>query len=169
MFKMFAKMFSKNKNKKESETMADEKEVKEVETEEKVETKEEPKVDEKATEKVEDKEEKVEKKEEKPEEKPEEPETTEEKPTAEVQDTESEGNGVRIEDLVTKEYLAEKLSALEAKYDAVVKENADLKDELSGMKDKYENSDFGGFQRKGLGEKSADVEDSFDAYSKAFM
>lgn len=152
--------------------MADEKEVKEkVETEEKVETKEEPKVEEKVEEKAEEKEESVsdEKKEESAKEEPTEEKPAEEEPTAEVQETESQGNGVRIEDLVTKDYLAEKLSALEAKYDAVVKENADLKDELSGMKDKYENKDFGGFQRQGLPEKSASVEDTFESYSKQFM
>ena len=154
--------------------MADEKEVKEkVETEEKVETKEEPKVEEKPTEKVDEKVEKVEEKksesDEKEDESTEEPKSTEEEPTAEVQETEPEGNGIRIEDLVTKEFLAEKLSALEAKYDAVVKENADLKEAVSSMKDKYENSDFGGYQTKGMGSEKEKSYESFDSYSKQFM
>ena len=79
--------------------------------------------------------------------------TKDEEPTApQVDETEPQGNGIRVEDLVTKEMLAERLSTLEAKFDAVVKENNDLKDKLSskseeldGMKDKYENKDFGNF------------------------
>ena len=72
--------------------------------------------------------------------------------------------------------LAQRLSALEAKFDAVVKENNDLKEKLSskseeldGMKDKYENKDFGNFQRQGVMTKDKSANSSFDEYSKAFM
>ena len=81
-----------------------------------------------------------------------------------VQETPPQGNGVRVEDLVTKEELAEKFAALEAKYEAVIKENTDLKN-------KYENPDFGNHQRQGLvpqDEEQRQYED-FDAYSKKFM
>lgn len=81
-----------------------------------------------------------------------------------VQETPPQGNGVRVEDLVTKEELAEKFAALEAKYEAVIKENTDLKN-------KYENPDFGNHQRQGLvpqDEEQRQYED-FDSYSKKFM
>ena len=81
-----------------------------------------------------------------------------------VQETPPQGNGVRVEDLVTKEELAEKFAALEAKYEAVIKENTDLKN-------KYENPDFGNHQRQGLipqDETQRQYED-FDSYSKKFM
>ena len=105
--------------KRRKKTMADEKEVKtnEVETS-KVETENNEVDKDKSTDVVETKEEKVE-------------------------ETEPQGNGIDINDLVTKDMLAQRLSALEAKFDAVVKENNDLKEKLSskseeldGMKDK---------------------------------
>ena len=178
----------KNKNKvkkRRTKKMADEKEVKkdEVETE-KVETENKEVDNEKSTEVAKDDVKEVEKKEEKvdetqkeePTEKTE-PDATEEEPTApQVNDTEQTGNGVRIEDLVTKDMLAERLAALEAKFDAVVKENTDLKnelsnksDELNGMKDKYENKDFGGYQKQGVMQKDKYANSSFDEYAKAFM
>lgn len=86
-----------------------------------------------------------------------------------VQTTETAGNGVRVEDLVTKEELSERLSSLEAKFDAVLKENVDLKDKLSAMEEKYENKDFGNFQRQGVMEKNKEANNSFDEYSKQFM
>lgn len=70
--------------------------------------------------------------------------------------------GVRVEDLVTKEMLADKFAALEAKLDAVLKENQSLKD-------KYENKDFGGMQKQGVPQKDNDANDSFEEYSKQFM
>lgn len=162
--------------------MADEKEVtKEVETS-KVETENNEVDKEKSTDVVEDKVEKVEDtdKTEKTEEttEPTEPEATQdEEPTApQVEDTPPQGNGVRVEDLVTKEMLADRLAALEAKFDAVVKENGDLKEKLSSsskelddMKDKYENKDFGNFQKQGMQVKDKSANSSFDEYSKAFM
>jgi hypothetical protein len=99
-----------------------------------------------------------------------------EEPTAVVQETTETANAIRIEDLVTKEVLAERLAALEAKLDAVVKENEDLKtnlssksDELNNMKDKYENKDFGNFQRQGVMQKDKHANSSYEEYSKAFM
>lgn len=86
-----------------------------------------------------------------------------------VQTTETAGNGVRVEDLVTKEELSERLSSLEAKFDAVLKENVDLKDKLSAMEEKYENKDFGNLQRQGVMEKNKEANNSFDEYSKQFM
>ena len=152
--------------------MADEKEVKkEVETE-KVETKEPEKAEPAKEEKVEEKTEKVEeKKEEKPEskEEPKKEDAGEEPTEPQVQETEPEGNGIRIEDLVTKEMLAERLQAFEAKFDAVVKENEDLKNKLSAMADKYEEHDFGGLQKQGMMEKDRYAEATFDEYSKKFM
>ena len=166
--------------KRRKRNMADEKEVKtnEVETS-KVETENNEVDKEKSTDVVENKEEKVEETEKKEEttEPTEEETTKDEEPTApQVDETEPQGNGIRVEDLVTKEMLAERLSALEAKFDAVVKENSDLKDKLSskseeldGMKDKYENKDFGNFQKQGMQVKDKSANSSFDEYSKAFM
>lgn len=104
-------------------------------------------------------------------------ETTEQAP--QVQETEEQGNGVRVEDLVTKDMLADRLSALEAKFDAVIKENEDLKaqitnkeDELNGMKDKYENKDFGNVQKAGTSQdKKANnaFAESYAEYAKQFM
>lgn len=171
----------KQKSKKRRKKMAEE-EVKKEEVE-KTENKEVDKVDtDKSTEKSTDatKEEKTEvtetdKKEEETKEEP--TDAAKEEPTEpQVSETEPSGNGIRVEDLVTKDMLAERLSALEAKFDAVVKENSDLKeqlsnknDELNGMKDKYENKDFGGFQKQGIMDKNKYANSSFDEYSKQFM
>ena len=93
---------------------------------------------------------------------------TEETPT-EVSETTETGNGVRVEDLVTKEELTERLAALEAKFDAVLKENGDLKEKLSGMEEKYERKDFGTFQKQGMVSKDKDANNTFDEYAKQFM
>jgi hypothetical protein len=102
--------------------------------------------------------------------------TMEEAQVSKVEQTEETGNGVRVEDLVTKDLLTEKLAALDAKLEAVIKENSDLKKqladkdgELNGMKDKYETKDFGNFQKQGLHEKDKHANSSFDEYAKAFM
>lgn len=94
----------------------------------------------------------------------------------EVQEVEPVGNGVRIEDLVTKDELMERLSAFEAKFDALVKENTDLKDQLAksqeetnGLKDKYENKDFGNISRQGVIEKDKSANETFDNYAKQFL
>ena len=93
---------------------------------------------------------------------------TEETPN-EVSETAETGNGVRVEDLVTKEELTERLAALEAKFDAVLKENGDLKEKLSGMEEKYERKDFGTFQKQGMVGKDKDANNTFDEYAKQFM
>lgn len=167
----------KTTKKRRTKKMADEVKEQKVETEEKVETKEDtsaekdnatkPVVEEKETEKTDKKEVKKE----------DETETADEvKPTEQVAETEPAGNGVRIEDLVTKSMLTEMFAALEAKIDAVVKENGDLKnavankdDELNGMRDRYETPDFGNAQKKGVVTKDKSANDSFDEYSKQFM
>ena len=95
-------------------------------------------------------------------------ENTEDTAKEQVQETETAGNGVRIEDLVTKEELTDRLSALEAKFDAVLKENGDLKNKLSAMEDKYENKDFGNFQKQGMLEKDKQANSTFDEYAKQF-
>ena len=95
-------------------------------------------------------------------------ENTEDTAKEQVQETETDGNGVRIEDLVTKEELAERLSAMEAKFDAVLKENGDLKNKLSAMEDKYENKDFGNCQKQGMIEKDKQANSTFDEYAKQF-
>ena len=94
----------------------------------------------------------------------------------EVQEVEPVGNGVRIEDLVTKDELMERLSAFEAKFDALVKENTNLKDQLAksqeetnGLKDKYENKDFGNISRQGVIEKDKYANETFDNYAKQFL
>lgn len=106
-------------------------------------------------------------------------ETIKEEPkteTPEVQEVEPVGNGVRVEDLVTKDELMERLSAFEAKFDALVKENTDLKDKLAksqeetnGLKDKYENKDFGNISRQGVIEKDKYANETFDNYAKQFL
>lgn len=102
-------------------------------------------------------------------------ETTEDNANT-VEQTEQQGNGISINDLVTKDMLAERLSALEAKFDAVVKENIDLKDALSkakdetdGLRDKYENKDFGSFSSQRPDMKDKTAYETFESYSKKFM
>ena len=167
-------------NKRRKKTMADEKEVKtnEVETS-KVETENNEVDKDKSTDVVETKEDKVEETEKKEEttEPTNEETTKDETPTApQVEETEPVGNGLRVEDLVTKDMLAERFSALEAKLEAIVKENQDLKNkltdkdnELNGMKDKYENKDFGNFQKQGMVNQDKIANSSFDEYSRQFM
>lgn len=164
--------------KRRKKTMADEKDIKEKVDTSKVEAENNEVDKEKSTDVVE-KDEKVEKKEEKTEEITETTDDTtkDEEPTApQVEDTELQGNGIPIEELVTKDMLAQRLQAFEAKFNAVVKENQDLKEQLSskseeldGMKDKYENKDFGNFQKQGMQVKDKQANSSFDEYSKQFM
>lgn len=101
----------------------------------------------------------------------------------EVQETEPTGNGVRVTDLVTKDELAERLAAFEAKFNAVIKENTDLKEQnaqlqeslssantqVADMKDKYETEDFGNSQRKGVQTQNKSANDTFAEYAKRFM
>ena len=70
---------------------------------------------------------------------------------------------------MTKEELTERLAAFEAKFDAILKENADLKELVSGLKEKYEDKDFGGMTRQGPVETSKVANDTFESYAKQFM
>ena len=90
-------------------------------------------------------------------------------PAPEAEEVEPVGNGVRIEDLVTKDELTERIAAMDSKLEALVKENTDLKDALSKMREKYEDKDFGGFQKQGFVEPDKLAEDTFESYSRAFM
>ena len=72
--------------------------------------------------------------------------------------------------------LTEALKSMEAKFDAVVKENQDLKDKLSqskqdadDLREKYENKDFGNFNKQGMIAKDKQANATFDEYSKQFM
>ena len=140
----------KRRTKKMEET--NEKEVKtEKEETKKVDSKNE--VAEKDTEKTE-KTEETDKKEEKSEE---ENKPAEEQPSDEVQEVSNTAEGLTIDQIATKDMVNERFSALEAEIDAILKENAKEKsesakkdDELNGMKEKYENSDFGTAQKKGM-------------------
>ena len=82
-------------------------------------------------------------------------------------EVEGQGNGVRVEDLVTQDMLTARLEALNAKLNAVIDEN-------KALKDKYENPDFGNHVKKGAGaadnpaaKKAAN--ESYEEYSKQFM
>lgn len=93
-----------------------------------------------------------------------------------VQEETSEANGIRIEDVVTKEILAEAISALSAKLDAVIDENKSLKEKLATseqenkeIKDKYEVGDFGTQSPKGVQTKNISANETFDEYAKQFM
>jgi len=167
------------KSKRRIKTMADEKDVeKKVETskvDDKTESNEVGK--EKSTDKVEKTEEKVDETKKVEDETPKDKTADDDEPTApQVQDTETQGNGVDINDLVTKEMLTEALKSMEAKFDAVVKENQDLKDKLSqskqdadDLREKYENKDFGNFNKQGMIAKDKQANATFDEYSKQFM
>jgi len=86
-----------------------------------------------------------------------------------VAQTEERGNGIRIEDLVTKDLLSERLSAMESKMEALINENKSLTDKLSKMSEKYEEKDFGGQQKQGFNESDKVAYDTFEEYSKQFM
>ena len=82
-------------------------------------------------------------------------------PAPTVDSTTDEGNGIPLEQVALKDevklWIKEALSAMQAKVDAVEKENTDLKDALAkaksesdGLRDKYErNGDFGSEQKRG--------------------
>ena len=82
-------------------------------------------------------------------------------PAPTVNSTPDEGNGIPLEQVALKDevklWIKEALSAMQAKVDAVEKENTDLKDALAkaksesdGLRDKYErNGDFGSEQKRG--------------------
>ena len=101
---------------------------------------------------------------------------TEPDPT--VDSTPDEGNGIPLEQVALKDevklWIKEALSAMQAKVDAVEKENTDLKDALAkaksesdGLRDKYErNGDFGSEQKRGsmFGVKSVSKEKGAVSY-----
>ena len=162
--------------KRRTKKMADEK-VEEIQKTEEV--KEEPKAEEKKeevkAEEVKTEEVKTEVKDEPKSEPKEEPKEEPEKPVV-TETEEPVGNGVRIEDLVTKDELTERFASLEAKLDAIINENKDLKDkltekdtELNGMKDKYENKDFGNVAKQGMIARDKSANSSFEEYSRQFM
>lgn len=93
-----------------------------------------------------------------------------------VSETEEKGNGISIDDVVTKDFLKEMLDGFSAKLDAVLKENKDLKEKLAekenengNLKEKYENHDFGNTAKKGVQAKDTKSIDTFEEYSKQFM
>ena len=95
-----------------------------------------------------------------------------------VDSTPDEGNGIPLEEVALKKevrlWIKEALSAMQAKVDAVEKENTDLKDALAkaksesdGLRDKYErNGDFGSEQKRGsmFGVKSVSKEKGAVSY-----
>ena len=144
-------MFNLFRKKKKENTSVEKEALKKTEEKEETkmtpETKEEEEVETEETEKTEERE-------------VEEPEKeTEPDPT--VDSTPDEGNGIPLEQVALKDevklWIKEALSAMQAKVDAVEKENTDLKDALAkaksesdGLRDKYErNGDFGSEQKRG--------------------
>ena len=99
-------------------------------------------------------------------------------PAPTVDSTPDEGNGIPLEQVAlkdeVKQWIKEALSAMQAKVDAVEKENTDLKDALAkaksesdGLRDKYErNGDFGSEQKRGsmFGIKSVSKEKGAVSY-----
>lgn len=86
-----------------------------------------------------------------------------------VESVSPETNGVRIEDVVLKSELEDRLAALEAKLNAVIKENEDLKNQNSELKGKYEEHDFGTTTKKGILGTAAEVKtEKFDDYAQNF-
>ena len=161
-------MFNLFRKKKKENTSVDEKELKKTEEKEETkttpETKEGEEVETEETEKTEERE-------------VEEPEK-ETEPAPTVDSTPEEGNGIPIEAVAMKDevklWIKEALSAMQAKVDAVEKENTDLKDALAkaksesdGLRDKYErNGDFGSEQKRGsmFGVKSVSKEKGAVSY-----
>ena len=161
-------MFNLFRKKKKENTSVEKEEVKKTEEKEETkttpETKEEEEVETEETEKTE-------------ETKGAEPaKGTDAAPT--VDSTPDEENGIPLEEVALKKevrlWIKEALSAMQAKVDAVEKENTDLKDALAkaksesdGLRDKYErNGDFGSEQKRGsmFGVKSVSKEKGAVSY-----
>lgn len=161
-------MFNLFRKKKKENTSVEKEELKK--TEEKEETKKTPETKEEEEVKTEE----TAKTEETEVEEPE--KETEPAPT--VDSTPDEGNGIPLEQVALKDevklWIKEALSAMQAKVDAVEKENTDLKDALAkaksesdGLRDKYErNGDFGSEQKRGsmFGVKSVSKEKGAVSY-----
>ena len=161
-------MFNLFRKKKKENTSVEKEELKKTEEKEETkmtpETKEEEEVETEETEKTEETE-------------VEEPEK-ETEPAPTVDSTPDEGNGIPLEQVALKDevklWIKEALSAMQAKVDAVEKENTDLKDALAkaksesdGLRDKYErNGDFGSEQKRGsmFGVKSVSKEKGAVSY-----
>lgn len=161
-------MFNLFRKKKKENTSVEKEELKKTEEKEETkktpETKEEEEVETEETEKTEEREVEEHEKE------------TEPAPT--VDSTPEEGNGIPLEQVALKDevklWIKEALSAMQAKVDAVEKENTDLKDALAkaksesdGLRDKYErNGDFGSEQKRGsmFGVKSVSKEKGAVSY-----
>lgn len=89
-----------------------------------------------------------------------------------VTDAPTTGNGVRIEDLATKDEVQALMASFEAKFAAVVKENQDLKAKNEELVAKYETPNFGGQARQGVAPQDKNVKaanQSYDEYVKNFM
>ena len=161
-------MFNLFRKKKKENTSVEKEEVKK--TEEKEETKTTPETKKEEEVKTEETEKTEEAKAEEPK------KETEPDPT--VDSTPEEGNGIPLEAVALKDevklWIKEALSAMQAKVDAVEKENTDLKDALAkaksesdGLRDKYErNGDFGSEQKRGsmFGVKSVSKEKGAVSY-----
>jgi len=109
----------------------------------------------------------------------------EEKQEPVVEEETTSHEAIRVEDLMTKEEFEAKMSAFEAKFEALVKENQDLKEqnaqlldgkekaeaETENLKNKYEKNDFGNIASKniGSGEKVDGAYQTYAEYSKKFM
>lgn len=86
-----------------------------------------------------------------------------------VENVSPDTNGVRIEDVVLKSELEDRLAALEAKLNSVIKENEDLKDQNSELIGKYEEHDFGKTTKKGILGTAAEVKtEKFEDYAQNF-
>ena len=77
--------------------------------------------------------------------------------------------GISVSDLVTKQMLEETLNAMNAKMEAIIKENKDLKQERDNLHDKYERKDFGNNQRKGFDAEAKSANETFEEYLRQFM
>lgn len=89
-----------------------------------------------------------------------------------VTDAPTTGNGVRIEDLATKDEVQALMASFEAKFAAVVRENQDLKAKNEELVAKYETPNFGGQARQGVAPQDKNVKaanQSYDEYVKNFM
>ena len=168
--------------KKVEDLKKDESKKDEVDGKKETEPKVDEKVDKKVDETIEKKTEEVDKKvDDKVDDKKE--DEAEEEKEVEVQNETPSANAIRVEDVVTKEELDEKLQAFEAKFFALAEENKQLKEanaklldeknkaetETEEMKNKYERSDFGNITTKGVSKdgKGSSYQ-SFDEYSKNF-
>lgn len=89
-----------------------------------------------------------------------------------VDDTAAEGNGIPLEAVALKEDVLQMLEPLNAKLDALAKENTDLREQNAGLiarLDKYEKGDFGSLSQVGDPKGTKEKYKGFEEYSKQFM